>query len=47
MARLPRPWRRTHLGSDADRATFRTLHTASLAAPALRAGLTRDSAERS
>ena len=47
MARLPRPWRRTHLGSDADRATFRTLHTASLAAPALRAGLTRESAERS
>ncbi len=47
MARLPRPWRRTHLGSDADRTTFRTLHTASLAAPALRAGLTRESAERS
>ncbi|ANH37996.1 Sensor histidine kinase YehU [Nocardioides dokdonensis FR1436] len=47
MARLPRPWRRTHLGTDADRATFRTLHTASLASPALRAGLTADSAERS
>ena len=36
-----------HLGTEADRATFRTLHTASLAAPALRSGLTRGSAERS
>ena len=36
-----------HLGTEADRATFRTLHTASLAAPALRSGLTRASAERS
>jgi two-component system LytT family sensor kinase len=36
-----------HLGSEADRATFRTLHTASLATPALREGLTRSSAERS
>jgi two-component system LytT family sensor kinase len=34
------------LGSEADRATFRTLHTASLAAPALRAGLTPTSAPR-
>ncbi|QIK74638.1 sensor histidine kinase [Nocardioides piscis] len=42
-----RPWRRTHLGTEADRATFRTLHTASLAAPALREGLTEASAERS
>jgi two-component system LytT family sensor kinase len=42
-----RPWRRTHLGTEADRATFRTLHTASLAGPALREGLTRASAERS
>ncbi len=42
-----RPWRRTHLGSEADRATFRTLHTASLASPALREGLTEASAERS
>ena len=41
-----RVWRRTHLGSEADRATFRTLHTASLASPALREGLTRASAER-
>ena len=40
-------WRRTHLGTEADRATFRTLHTASLASPALRGGLTQDSAERS
>ncbi|WP_067438683.1 sensor histidine kinase [Nocardioides jensenii] len=40
-------WRRTHLGTEADRATFRTLHTASLASPALREGLTSASAERS
>jgi two-component system LytT family sensor kinase len=39
-------WRR-HLGGEADRATFRTLHTASLMNGALRTGLTRDSAERS
>jgi len=39
--------RRRHLGTEADRATFRTLHTASLASPALREGLTADSAERS
>jgi two-component system LytT family sensor kinase len=45
-ARL-RPWRRTHLGSEVDRATYRALHTASLAAPALREGLTTASAERS
>jgi two-component system LytT family sensor kinase len=42
--RSPSPWRRRHLGTDADRATFRTLHSASLASPALRAGLTADSA---
>src|SRR4051794_41851526 len=36
-----------HLGTEADRATFRTLHTASLATPALRAGLTTVSAEKS
>ena len=40
-------WRRAHLGSEADRATYRTLHTASLASPALRGGLTTASAERS
>lgn len=39
--------RRSQLGTEADRATFRTLHTASLASPALREGLTRTSAERS
>ncbi|MDP3969990.1 MAG: histidine kinase [Nocardioides sp.] len=38
---------RSHLGTEADRATFRTLHTASLASPALRGGLDRASAERS
>lgn len=36
--------RRRDLGSEADRATFATLHTASLAAPALRRGLTPDAA---
>jgi two-component system LytT family sensor kinase len=41
-----RPWRRTHLGTEADRATFRTLHTASLAGPVLREGLTAASAEK-
>ena len=46
-------WRRSRrsrsgqLGTEADRATFRTLHTASLAAPALRSGLTEVSAEKS
>lgn len=38
--------RRRELGTDADRATFATLHTASLAAPALREGLTDDAAAR-
>jgi two-component system LytT family sensor kinase len=41
-----RAWRRTHLGTDADRATFRTLHSASLASPELRGGLTSDTAGR-
>jgi two-component system, LytTR family, sensor kinase len=44
---MARPWRRTHLGTEADRATFRTLHRASLASPALREGLTEESAQRS
>jgi len=44
---VARSWRRPHLGSEADRATFRALHSASLASPALREGLTRESAERS
>ncbi|MGH3506059.1 MAG: sensor histidine kinase, partial [Nocardioidaceae bacterium] len=39
--------RRGDFGTPADRATFRTLHTASLASPPLRAGLTTASAERS
>ena len=43
---MARTWRRTHLGTEADRATFRTLHRASLASPALREGLTEDSAAR-
>ncbi len=42
-----RVFRRSHFGTEADRATFRTLHTASLASPALREGLTTTSAERS
>ncbi len=40
-------WWARQLGSDADQATFRTLHTASLASPALRRGLTVESVERS
>ena len=35
-----------HLGSEADRATFRTMHTASLAGPPLRQGLTEASATK-
>ncbi|WP_310961531.1 sensor histidine kinase [Nocardioides terrisoli] len=38
---------RRHLGTEADRATFHTLHTASLMTGALRTGLTAESAERS
>jgi two-component system, LytTR family, sensor kinase len=37
---------RRHLGTEADRTTFRTLHTASLTTPALRGGLTTVSAEK-
>jgi two-component system LytT family sensor kinase len=37
---------RRHLGTGADRTTFRTLHTASLTTPALRGGLTTVSAEK-
>jgi two-component system, LytTR family, sensor kinase len=36
-----------YLGTEADRATFRTLHTATLMTSVLRTGLTRTSAERS
>ncbi len=39
--------RRGHLGTQADRAAYRTLHTALLASPPLRAGLTSRAAERS
>ncbi len=39
-------WRTRQLGTDADHATFRTLHTASLASPALRQGLTAETADR-
>jgi two-component system LytT family sensor kinase len=39
--------RHAHLGTDAERATFDTLHTASLAAPPLREGLTPLGARRS
>lgn len=35
-----------HLGTEAEQATFRTLHSASLTAPELREGLTTGSAER-
>jgi two-component system LytT family sensor kinase len=38
--------RRGHLGTEAEHATFRTLHSASLTAPELRQGLTSESAER-
>jgi two-component system, LytTR family, sensor kinase len=38
--------RRRELGSPADRATFQTLHTASLAAPPLRGGLTEQGAQK-
>lgn len=39
--------RRGQLGTQADRATYRTLHTALLASPPLREGLTKSAAERS
>jgi LytS/YehU family sensor histidine kinase len=39
-------WRRARFGSLADEATFHALHTISLAAPSLRAGLTRESARK-
>src|ERR1700704_6045874 len=46
---MPR-WRRMrpgYLGNEADRATFRTLHTATQMTSVLRTGLTTESAERS
>jgi len=39
--------RRGHLGTEADRATYRTLHTALLASPPLRRGLSAAAAEKS
>ncbi|OKJ73136.1 sensor histidine kinase [Streptomyces sp. CB02460] len=45
--RTARPVRTSDVGTPVEHATFETLHTASLAAPPLRAGLTEDSARRS
>ncbi|GAV40604.1 sensor histidine kinase [Streptomyces acidiscabies] len=45
--RTARPESLGGLGTPVEHATFQTLHTASLAAPALRAGLTEDSARKS
>ncbi|MFF2650135.1 sensor histidine kinase [Streptomyces sp. NPDC058045] len=44
--RTAHPGGRSDVGSPVERATFETLHTASLAAPALRAGLTEETAGR-
>ncbi|WP_326812667.1 histidine kinase [Streptomyces scopuliridis] len=41
-----RPERTSDVGTPVERATFETLHTASLAAPPLRAGLTEESARK-
>ncbi|MCW2758346.1 MAG: signal transduction histidine kinase, LytS [Nocardioidaceae bacterium] len=46
FGRVRRAVGRRHLGTEADRTTFRTLHTASLAGPPLRLGLTEASAAR-
>ncbi|MFZ3572948.1 sensor histidine kinase [Streptomyces sp. BH097] len=45
--RTAHPDGRSDVGTPVERATFETLHTASLAAPALRAGLTEDTARKS
>ncbi|WP_032762431.1 sensor histidine kinase [Streptomyces sp. CNS654] len=45
--RTARPVRPSDVGTPVEHATFETLHTASLAAPPLRAGLTDESARRS
>ncbi|MCX4553575.1 histidine kinase [Streptomyces sp. NBC_01387] len=45
--RTARPARSSDVGTPVEHATFETLHTASLAAPPLRAGLTEESARRS
>ncbi|MGW6579972.1 sensor histidine kinase [Streptomyces globisporus] len=44
--RTARPVRPSDVGTPVEHATFETLHTASLAAPPLRAGLTEESARR-
>ncbi|WP_329126491.1 sensor histidine kinase [Streptomyces sp. NBC_01465] len=44
--RTARPSRTSDVGTPVERATFETLHTASLAAPPLRAGLTEESARK-
>ncbi|MFD7315765.1 sensor histidine kinase [Streptomyces sp. NPDC056652] len=44
--RTARPERTSDVGTPVERATFETLHTASLAAPPLRAGLTEESARK-
>ncbi|RDG35534.1 sensor histidine kinase [Streptomyces corynorhini] len=44
--RTARPARPSDVGTPVEHATFETLHTASLAAPPLRAGLTRESAAK-
>ncbi|SCF59558.1 sensor histidine kinase [Streptomyces sp. Ncost-T10-10d] len=45
--RTARPARSSDVGTPVEHATFETLHTASLAAPPLRAGLTEESARKS
>ncbi|MFK0184880.1 sensor histidine kinase [Streptomyces rubiginosohelvolus] len=45
-SRTARPVRPSDVGTPVEHATFETLHTASLAAPPLRAGLTEESARR-
>ncbi|MFJ8980283.1 sensor histidine kinase [Streptomyces sp. NPDC102282] len=47
LGRTARPTRTSDVGTPVEHATFATLHTASLAAPPLRAGLTEESARRS
>ncbi|WP_432104056.1 sensor histidine kinase [Streptomyces sp. bgisy091] len=47
LGRTARPKRTSDVGTPVEHATFSTLHTASLAAPPLRAGLTEESARRS
>jgi len=47
LGRTARPVRTSDVGTPVEHATFETLHTASLAAPPLRTGLTEESARRS